>query len=117
MTAVVVYPLICAALFYLGSRAVITSWLWSRYPQPLAKFLDCAACAGTWYGAGVAAFGGLVLDLDFLTLDGQAPTTWVIVGLCAMIWTPIVASWQSNALNTLGSAVDEPTTTEEEARF
>jgi hypothetical protein len=55
VTGLVLYPLLTCTLWYLGTRAVITSWLWSRYPPRLARFMDCSACAGFWYGFAVAA--------------------------------------------------------------
>jgi hypothetical protein len=103
--SLLLYPLLTAAAFYLGSRAVITTWLWSRYPARLAAFMDCAACSGFWYGAGAA----LVFQQPFLGLDGHAWTTPIVVGLCSIIWTPVVAAMQQRALDELGSALGEQT--------
>jgi hypothetical protein len=111
MTAFFIYPLIAAALYYLGSRAAITAPLWSRYPKAIASFMDCAACAGTWYGFGITVTGGTIYNLDFAGLDGADPVTWIVGGLCATITTPLVAALHLKALEFLGSAVsdDEPT--------
>lgn len=92
--------LITTALYYLGSRALITSWLWSRYPQRLARFMDCAACTGFWYGLGVTLVLGSSVPFDV--------PTWgvpIIVGLCSMVWTPLVAALMQIALERLGSVV------------
>jgi hypothetical protein len=102
MTALVLYPLLTAAIFYLLARAMITSWLWSRYPPRLDAFLSCAACAGTWYGAGVALAVGYPLDLPFLGLDGRAWYTPVFVAGCSMIWTPMIAVLHHLATEALG---------------
>ena len=107
MMAIVFYPLITAALYYLGSRAVITSWLWGRYPPRLAAFLDCSACAGTWYGGLVAYVGGYHLGLPLMELPGAAISTVVFAALGAMVWTPIVAAIMQWALGYLGSAVSQ----------
>lgn len=113
MTTLILYPLWTAALFYLGSRAVITSAIWSRYPHGLAKFMDCAACAGTWYGALAALLGGYVLDLPFGSLPGKQIETIAAVALCSMVWTPIVAFQMDKALSQLGSAVADDASPED----
>lgn len=104
MSVLVLYPLLTAAIFYLGSRAVITSWIWSRYPRWLAMLADCAACSGFWAGLGVA----WALRFPFLGLDGHHWFTPVVVGLCSMIWTPLVAALHQHAMITLGSAIPDP---------
>ena len=104
MQALILYPLLTAALFYLGSRAVITSWLWTRYPRWLAAWADCAACSGFWYGTLTA----VVFKFSLFGLDGHHWTTPIIVGLCSMIWTPMVAALHQTALLHLGSALPDP---------
>jgi hypothetical protein len=96
--------LVTPALYYLGSRAMITSWLWVRYPARLSLFMDCSACSGTWYGAIIGVIGGYYLDLPFLGLPGDRPATIVAVALCSMTWTPIIAALMQWAFETLGSA-------------
>jgi hypothetical protein len=103
MEALALYALLTGALFYLGIRARITAPLWSLYTRRLARFMDCAACIGFWYGAGAA----LVLRLDFLGLDGEGHLTPLAVGLCAVAWTPVVAALQHRALEALGTVVSE----------
>lgn len=104
MTALVLYPLLTAAAFYLGSRALVTEAIWSRYPARFAAFMDCAACAGTWYGLAVG-IAGAQIGLPFLGLPGAAWYVPLLVAACSMIWTPIVAAVHQAALERLGSAV------------
>jgi hypothetical protein len=103
--SIFIYMLVTPALYYLGSRAMITSWLWLRYPARLSLFMDCSACSGTWYGAIVGVIGGYVLGLPFLGLDGNSWPTIIIIALCSMTWTPIIAALMQWAFETLGSAV------------
>jgi hypothetical protein len=107
MTALLLYPLLTAALFYLGSRAGVTRWLWSRYPAGFGRFRDCASCSGFWYGIAVAAAGGFGLELDFLELSGDDWRTLVVVGLASLAWTPVVAYLLISRLEALGSP-EEP---------
>lgn len=102
MTSLVVYPLVCVAAYYLASWALITSWLWRHYPPRLDQFLRCAACAGFWYGLGAALIGGLALDLPFLGLPGDAWYTPPLVGLCSIVWTPLLGWWHLSALLNIG---------------
>lgn len=86
----ILYPLICVALYYLGARAQITRWAWSRYPAWLDKLTLCPACSGFWYGLACGA-AGAALQWPFLGLDGRDPVAIVAVGLCAIVWTPVIA--------------------------
>lgn len=108
MTSLIIYPLLTAALYYLMARAEITAPLWRRYPSWLDKFMNCAACAGFWYGAGAAVLGGWVLALPFLALPARSPYTVAIVGLCSMVWTPVVSWVHLRAIEQLGGAEEEP---------
>jgi hypothetical protein len=101
METLLIYALCTSAAFYLGSRAVITHWLWSRYPRRLAVFMDCAACTGFWYGLG---FAWLSTVCGYPVKTHYTP--WVI-GLCSMVWTPIVAGIMHKGFEWLGSAVDD----------
>lgn len=105
--ALLLYALCTASLFYLGSRAVVTAPLWSRYPSKLAMFMDCAACSGTWYGAIAGYLGGYHLGLPFLGLEGDSPATVAAVSLCSMAFTPIAAGLVQAAFDKLGHAVQE----------
>jgi hypothetical protein len=107
-----VYALLTSALFYLGSRAVIMSWLWGRYPPRLARFMDCAACSGFWYGLIV---GGIAWVCDYpgsstYPAEARILGEWwspFVVALCSVVWTPIVAGFMQAGFERLGSAVGE----------
>ncbi len=92
------------AFYYLGSRALITRWLWKRYPPGLARFMDCAACSGFWYGANVAFALTWLDDGDWVRHIGTA----ILAGLVTVVTTPIVAAVMQRAIEELGSAVDAP---------
>lgn len=96
------YALLSAACFYLGSRALVTRWLWSRYPPSLASFMDCSACTGFWWGFALAAIVGQCLHLPYMGLDPSSPLTWCIVGLCSIVLTPIAAGLMQHGLDQLG---------------
>ena len=112
--SIILYMLVTPALYYLGSRAMLTAPLWTRYPARFSLFMDCSACSGTWYGALVGTFGGYYLGLPFLGLDGDNPVTIGLVALCSMTWTPIVAAFMQWAFEMLGSAA--PVANEPETR-
>jgi hypothetical protein len=111
METLIVYALLTSSMFYLGSRAVITKPLWSRYPPKLASFMDCAACSGAWYGLlvgivawvfrypGVRGYPGGLLD----SAEWYSP---VFVALCSIVWTPIVAGLMQAGFERLGSAIE-----------
>lgn len=92
LTTLLLYPLLTTALYYLGSRAKITQFIWRRYPKWLDGYMVCSACVGTAYGVGVALVGGLYFHLPFLVLPGCHWITPVVVGLCSMVWTPVLAA-------------------------
>jgi hypothetical protein len=96
-----------SAAFYLGTRAVLTSWLWSRYPRPFARFMDCAACSGGWFGFTV----GVLALMGYLPLPEFLPARWytvIVIGLCSIVWTPIVSGLMQKGFENLGTiAVEE----------
>ena len=100
---VLLYPLITAMFYYLGARAMITQWLWSRYPPWLDHFMMCSACTGVWYGAAVAAVGGYGLGVPFVGLAGDHWSTVIVVALCSGVWTPFMSLAHIKALEALGS--------------
>src|SRR5258706_1320967 len=104
--SLILYALVTPALFYLGSRAMITSWLWSKYSRKLSSFMDCSACSGTWHGFLVGILGGYGLKLPFLGLPGESPSTVVAVALCSMTWTPIVSGLVERGFDALGTTVE-----------
>ena len=109
METLVLYALCTSSIFYLGSRAELSRPLWSRYPSWLAKWADCSACSGFWYGLGVAAFGGYALHLSFLGMPGDRAATVAFAGLASLTWTPIVAGFMQRGFDTLGTIdLNEP---------
>ena len=92
METALLYIVISSGLYYLLSRAFITYWLWSRYPIWLEHFMLCAACTGTWLGAGAAAAIGVPLDLPLLGLPGASPWAIIAGAFVGMVGTPIL-SW------------------------
>jgi hypothetical protein len=105
MEVLFVYSLLTSALFYLGSRAKITQVLWSKYPPWLASWADCAACSGAWYGFAV----GLVASNSGADLPRILTQWWspLIVGLCSIVWTPIVAGFMQAGFERLGTTIAE----------
>jgi hypothetical protein len=106
MQSLILFALLSTAFFYLGSRATITSFLWSRYPKRFAKFMDCPACSGFWYGAALA-LAAIALDVP-LPLELRA-SWWapIVVGWMSIVWTPIGSAMLQNALETVGSVIPE----------
>lgn len=111
MTALLLYSLLSAAMFYLGSRAMITQSVWTHYPPAFARFMDCAACTGFWWGVIGAFTIGRANRLDFFGLDPWAYWTPALVGLCTLVTTPLFAHAMQDALEGLGTIVttDEDT--------
>jgi hypothetical protein len=96
---ILIYPLLTAALYYLGGRALVTQFLWSRYPPRFDAFMQCAACTGFWYGTGLGVTG-FITGTPFL--GSTAWWTPVVIGLAAIVWTPIIANAHEAALQQLG---------------
>lgn len=90
--------ILAESLYYLGARAEITRFLWSRYPRLLDRFMTCAACVGTWYGSLLALGAGFGLGWDFPGLPGDVWYTSGVVGLLALFTTPILARAHIHAL-------------------
>lgn len=99
--SLIIYPLLTSSLFYLGGMAKITSPIWSKYPKRLENFMTCSACSGFWYGVLVSYIFGNFFNWNFVQLSGQAWYTPIIVGLCAIVWTPIVAKVHISSLQDL----------------
>lgn len=102
MIALVVYPLVTTALYYLGAWALITRWLWSRYPPVLGALMTCAACSGFWYGLAA----GWALR-DALPFPGGPRLGVVLAGLCSMVWTPVFARRMITDLQDLHPASED----------
>lgn len=90
MNTLILYPLLTTCLYYLGSRAKITAFLWKQYPKGFDEFMLCAACAGLWYGILVGIWGA-AQDLPFLGMTGKYWFTPILVGACSSVWTPILS--------------------------
>jgi hypothetical protein len=101
------FSLLSASLFYLGSRALITRRLWSLYPPRLAAFMDCSACTGFWWGLVIAVTVGRSYDLAYIGLSGLSWLTPVVVGLCSIVLTPIAAGLMQAGLDKLGTIAPE----------
>lgn len=111
MQTLLLYTLLCTACFYLGSRALITRWLWSNYSPGIARFMDCSACTGFWYGWFWSLVLGDLFGQIFMGNAIIAPSLDVVfdsilVGLCMMVLTPLGAGLMQHALAVVGSAVD-----------
>lgn len=100
--------LIVTALYFLGSRTVITQPLWSRYPKGFAKFMDCPMCAPTWYGLLVSIVA-VCLDYTYPGLSNwHAP---FVIALSSMVITPLTAAIVEFSVEKVGMAAH---TTDEE---
>lgn len=109
METLVLYMLLTTAAFYLGSRAKVTHFLWSKYSPEVASFFDCPACSGAWYGL---IFGMILswrpLAIPFLSIE---PGVWyapILIGLCSIVWTPIGAGLMQLGFDWAGSALEDP---------
>ena len=100
------FSLISAALFYLGNRALITRWLWSRYPSWLTHLTDCAACTGFWWGMLLSLTCGRRWQISYLGLDPSSYLTPVLTGLCSLTLTPMVAGFMQLGIDRLGTIVE-----------
>lgn len=105
MQTALLYALLCAAAYYLLSRAKITRWAWSRYPEWLDKLMMCASCTGFWLGLGCGAFGWW-RGLPFLGLPADHWTTVIAAGFGGLVWTPLVTYPLLVILETLSPAED-----------
>lgn len=102
MTGMIILALLTTSAFYLGSRAVVTEFLWSRYPVRFARFMDCAACSGFWYGLIAGAALGPTMELPPTLNLVYGP---VLIGLCSIVWTPIVAGVMQRGFEQLGAVI------------
>jgi len=105
MSTLALFAILSAAIFYLGSRALITRWLWSRYSPTFARFMDCAACTGFWLGAVLSLTLGQDRDPVF---HSNIEIEAILVGLCMLVVTPMVAGLMQHSLNVVGDATIAP---------
>lgn len=102
ISVLVLYVLLSTACFYLGSRARITSWLWSRYPTRFARFMDCPACTGFWWGViWASAIQHNVIGIPFWPMVTEP----ILIGLCMIVLVPIAAGLMQMGFERTGSAV------------
>lgn len=93
-------PIIATSLWYLLSQAVITRWLWSRYPEWLDSWAQCPACSGTWLGAGTSAF----LGQEFLGHPARSLIGLVLAGLWSLFGVSVGAWVLDFCLRTRGGS-------------
>lgn len=92
------FSLLSAAFYYLGSRALVTAFIWRRYPVGFTRFMDCAACTGFWYGLAIS----FAVPVPYL---GLTPASWAyhpVAALCSIVSTPIAAGVMQAMLDRLG---------------
>lgn len=107
MTGLILYALLTTAAYYLGSRARVTSWLWSRYPPGFGRFMDCAACSGTWFGFGFGVALAWGVGVSPLGIPSDEWYTPFLIGMGSMVWTPILAGLMQLGFQWNGSAFEE----------
>lgn len=93
------YAAVGTALWYLGSRALITQAIWMRYPQRLATFMDCPACTGFWWGLILALAG------RYTELVPDAGLHPILAGLASIFLVAVGAGILTRALTEAGTAV------------
>ena len=100
MIAALLIGVIGAAVHYLSYHAVITQWLWSRYPQGgfFDKLFSCAACTGTWVGLGMAAYFRHK-EAVLLEVAHDDPFLFVAAGAIGMVVTPLITFAHLGSLN------------------
>jgi hypothetical protein len=106
MTSLLLIALAGAAIHYLSYHALITHWLWSRYPLALDGLLSCAACSGTWVGLGLAyplAEGGYPL----LGLRELSASYFLLAAAAGMVLVPIVSALQLLAMRSMSAPTIE----------
>lgn len=100
MGALALIVVVATAFYYLGSRALVTRWLWSRYPSGFDAFMDCSACSGFWYGVI-----GAIAAHDYLPFPTALWISAPLVGLVTLVTTPILGGVMQRGFDALGSAV------------
>jgi len=100
-----IYMLLTPALWYLGSRARISRFIWSRYNSNLNEFMDCPACVGAWWGLLLALTIGRAYDVSFFGMPSTGGLTPIVVGLSMIFWTPLGAGLMQAGFDRAGSAI------------
>lgn len=88
-----------AAFHYVTYRAMVTKWMWSRYPRWLDALLSCAACSGFWVGIGA---GALARTQNYSLLGFEDWLLLPAAGAVTMVLAPVIAWLQVYTLTALG---------------
>lgn len=118
-----VIPVLSASIYYLGYWAKITEFIWSRYSKPVADFMHCPACQGTWT-TGILATACWYVGMPFLIFPAYTGTpaelaipglrwcTPFVAALWGMYWVPRLANKHLEAMSSIPvvEANDPPTT-------
>lgn len=96
MTLLVLYAIVCTALWHLGSAATITYSLRKHFPSWLNELLSCPACSGTWYGLGCGIYG-YTRDWRFLDLGSIEGT--LAAGAFGLVVTPLLGALHLRCLS------------------
>jgi hypothetical protein len=107
MIAALLIGVIGAAFHYLTYHAVITSWLWKRYPAKLDALLSCAACSGTWVGLGMAAYFS-DRGVSVFGVPPDDPVFYAVAAAVGMIATPLVSTIHLAALRGIHGDQEQP---------
>jgi len=94
----ILLPVVSTVLFYLAGHAVITQWLWSRYPAWLEAWAMCPACSGVWWGGGLGLLFGKWLGLSIFGLPPTHWGTWLVTSAWCAFWMTLLAWVQLRAL-------------------
>lgn len=111
MYAFVFCVLLSNTLYYLGSQAKITEFMWSRFPTWLDSYMQCSACSGFLYGVLTGWLFVIGLKMSYLNL-GTDWYTPLVVGAVSITTTPLMAYLHISALRRLGSPWDMAAPTE-----
>lgn len=106
MMDLVLLAIVGAAAHFLLYRALVTRWLWSRYPAWIDSFFSCSACTGFWLGLGVGIYWHLHARPSF-TLPAGDPVVPIVAAASTMVLSPMVAWLQTWSLERLGYSVPE----------
>lgn len=103
MASLALLYVLAAASFYLGNRALITSWLWTRYPDWLDRQRSCPSCAGFWDTIALGfAFQAAGADL-LLPAEPWAP---LVLGAAGIVLVPLLTGLHAAAIHATGSTYE-----------
>lgn len=99
-------PIIATAFWYLGALATITQrprQLIADRSSWFTALLQCAACSGTWYGAGLALWAQPFGDRGWDLFEGC-----VSLGLVCQITTPLLGALLVLSLAEIAGIMNAP---------